>query len=795
MIKVNFEGKQVTNGEVINLYNVTFGLSGGTVTFDRETYIKYPSKLIFEITSYNEKIVKTYDSANNVIDSKTTITRTWLPVTIDGIDFGKRHEIDDIENNKKTITFDSIDLKGIPGKRTWKVTISNSYEVFTFYLVGQLTTYTTTDYNLSIAKDEEHSTNFQNNTITFQYLENLTSPITSYFNVRSNRIDTTYFDPDKEDNVKKLYYSSPIQLKEKLPISLSSTINVDVATNSTKGKNDGDFYFRVNCKEVATNVNAQEKNETISIVQSDPKSTAKEVKFTIIQKGQQSEIIEDFGDNPEAAEQVFTSYMLYHVTGTAYSSVTSSYNWNDEESKVFDVYSNIDTTLANPMQVEKLFWFTENPDKFEFKGSDWINFYSHQNKVNDKESTYIAFKIKNFKINVCPSYYKVLADTNSDDYKWASYEVPINIELLNAYSDLVSITKEQTEGDSNTHNYDIHVMPKAWTDQENGLTGSEFYYKRPDEYFTTIKEKSKLKTAITSPNKDSYSIWTDTELAGCDQIQLKTTIEDMPIKIVGIKWYSNTSFKNCLAYNPLTMCIPITWNQQMQYNKALDYYNKHYDESSKGYLGPEDHNGISIRPENKDANLSYMPESAQKAIKEVEDVDNKDNDKDNDNKNNNQQNSLNNDLGVQDVPPSSSTQLKMTISGFDGSKITGLTDIGNCIAECDTDKGITSLSVDITVSDKMKKLEEAKNNIGEGKKYATKDDVPEYKIATITVYGFYDGDESTKYFAGGAASGKKVTSIFEGDGVKFDPYWTMDSDGISGNYAFNGLSISLNIHA
>ena len=786
MIEVKFAGKTVTNNEVINLYNVTFGLAEETVTFDEKTYIKYPSVLTFTITSYNEKVVKTYDSANNVIDSKTTITRTWLPVTIDGIDFGHKSE-SKVKDNTKTITFDSINLKGVPGKRTWKVTISNSYEVFTFYLVGQLTTYTTTEYNLSIAEDEEHSTNFQNNTITFQYLENLTSPITSYFNIRSNRIDTTYFDPDNNNNVKKLYYSCPIQLKEKLPISLSSTINVDVATNSTKGKNDGDFYFRVNCKEIAANVNAQEKNETISIIQTDPKSTAEEVKFTIIQKGQQSEIIEDFGDNPEAAEQVFTSYMLYHVTGTAYSSVTSSYNWNDEESKVFDVYSNIDTTLANPMQVEKLFWFTEDPDKFEFKGSDWINFYSHQ----DKESTYIAFKIKNFKINVYPSYYKVLADTNSD-YKLLSYEVPINIELLNAYSDLVSITEEQAQGDSNIHNYDIHVMPKAWTDQENGLTGSEFYYKTSYEYFTTIKEKSKLKTAITSPNKDSYSIWTDTELAGCDQIRLKTTIEDMPTKIDGVKWYSNTSFKNCLAYNPLTMCIPITWNQQMRYNDALDYYAKHYDESSKGYLGPEDHNGISIRPENKEANLIYMPESAQKAIEEAEDED----DKDDDNKqNDNQQNSPNNDLGIQDVPPSSSTQLKMTISGFDGSKITGLTDIGNCIAECDTDKGITSLSVDITVSDKMAKLKEAEKDIGEGKKYATKDDVPEYKIATITVYGFYDGDESTKYFAGGAASGEKVTSVFEGDGVKFDPYWTMKSDVIKGNYSFNGLSISLNIHA
>ena len=793
MIEVKFAGNQLTNGAVVNLYNVTFVFSEekGKVIYDEKTYIKYPSVLTFTITSYNEKVVKTYDSANNVIDSKTTITRTWLPVTIDGIDFGKRHEIDDIENNKKTITFDGIDLKGIPGKRTWKVTISNSYEVFTFYLVGQLTTYTTTDYNLSIAKDEEHSTNFQNNTITFQYLENLTSPITSYFNVRSNRIDTTYFDPDDNDNVKKLYYSCPIQLKEKLPISLSSTINVDIATNSTKGKNDGDFYFRVNCKEVARNVNAQEKNETISIVQTDPKSTAEEVKFTIIQKGQQSEIIEDFGDNPEAAEQVFTSYMLYHVTGTAYSSVTSSYNWNDEESKVFDVYSNIDTTLANPMQVEKLFWFTEDPSKFEFKGSDWINFYSHQNK----ESTYIAFKIKNFKIDVYPSYYKVLADTNSNDYKLSSYEVPINIELLNAYSDLVSITEEPAQGNSNTHNYDIHVMPKAWTDQENGLTGSEFYYKNSYEYFTTIKEKSKLKTAITSPNKDSYSIWTDAELAGCDQIRLKTTIEDMPTKIDSVKWYSNTAFKNCLAYNPLTMCIPITWNQQMRYNDALDYYAKHYDESSKGYLGPEDHNGISIKPENKEANLSYMPKSAQKAIEEAKNADNKDNDKDNNNQNNNQQNSPNNDLGIQDVPPSSSTQLKMTISGFDGSKITGLTDIGNCIAECDTDKGITSLSVDITVSDKMKKLKEAQNDIGEGKKYATKDDVPEYKIATITVYGFYNGDESTKYFAGSAPGEEKVTSIFEGDGVKFDPYWTMKSSSIKGDYSFNGLSISLNIHA
>lgn len=782
MIKVYLGENETSlkNGEVINLYNASFSLSEkGEVICDYKP--KYPTKLIFKITSYNEKVVKTYDSANNVIDSKTTITRTWLPVTIDGIDFGDKSE-SLVKDNTKTITFDKINLKGVPGKRTWKVTISNSYEVFTFYLLGQLTTYTTTEYNLSIAGDGEHSANFQNSAITFQYLENLTSPITSYFNIRSNRIDTTYFDPDDNNNVKKLYYSCPIQLKEKLPISLSSTINVDIATNSTKGKNDGDFYFRVNCKEVATNVNAQEKNETISIIQTDPKSTAEEVKFTIIQKGQQSEIIEDFGDNPEAAAQVFTSYMLYHVTGTAYSSVTSSYNWNDEESKVFDVYSNIDTTLANPMQVEKLFWFTEDPDKFEFKGSDWINFYSHQNK----ESTYIAFKIKNFKIDVYPSYYKVLADTNSNDYKLSSYEVPINIELLNAYSDLVSITKEQTEGNSNTHNYDIHVMPKAWTDQENGLTGSEFYYKTSYEYFTTIKEKSKLKTAITSNNKDSHSIWTDTELAGCDQIRLKTTIEGMPTKIDGVKWYSNTSFKNCLAYNPLTMCIPITWNQQMQYNDALDYYAKHYDESSKGYLGPEDHNGISIRPENKGANLSYIPESAQKAIEEAKNADKNDDKK---------QNSPNNDLGVQDVPPSSSTQLKMTISGFDGSKITGLTDIGNCIAECDTDKGITSLSVDITVSEKMAKLKEAGKDIGEGKKYATKDDVPEYKIATITVYGFYDGDESTKYFAGGAASGKKVTSVFEGDGVKFDPYWTMDSDGISGNYAFNGLSISLNIHA
>lgn len=773
MIKVNFgknenQLQSIKNGEVINLYDVTFVLSEtGTVTYDEKTYIKYPTTLKFTITSYNEKVVKSYDSANNVINSNTT--QTWLPVTIDGIDFGKRLE-SKVENNEKTITFDGINLKGVPGKRTWKVTISNLYEVFTFYLTGQLTTYTTSEYNLSIARNKEHSINFQNNTVTFQYLENLTSPITSYFNIRSNRIDTTYFDPDDNNNVKKLYYSSPIQLKEKLPISLSSTINVNVATNSTRGTNDGDFYFRVNCKEVATNINAQEKNETISIIQTDPKSTAKEVKFTIIQKGQQSEIIEDFGNNPEAAEQVFTSYMLYHVTGTAYSSVTSSYNWNDEESKVFDVYSNIDTTLANPMQVEKLFWFTEDPDKFEFKGSDWINFYSHQ----DKESTYIAFKIKNFKINVCPSYYKVLANTN-DDYKLSSYEIPINIELLNTYSDLVSITEEPAQGNAVTHNYNIHVMPKAWTDQENGLTGSEFYYKKPDEYFTTIKEKSKLKTAITSTNKDSNSIWTDTESGGCNQIQLKTTVKDMPTKIDGVKWYSNTAFKNCLAYNPLTMCIPITWNQQMQYNEALDYYSKHYDESSKGYLGPEDHNGISIRPENKEANLLYMPESAQKVIKEAEDADKNDNKK---------QNLSNNDLGVQDVPPSSSTQLKMIISGFDGSKITGLTDIGNCIAECDTDKGITSLSVDITVSDKMKAL-----------KNVTEDDVPEYKIATITVYGFYDGDESTKYFAGSAPKGEKVTAVFEGDGVKFDPYWTMKSSSIKGDYSFNGLNISLNIHA
>lgn len=792
MIKVQFrknenELQSIDNSEVIDLYNVTFGLSEGTVTFANKTYIKYPTSLEFAITSYNEKVVKNYDAANNLIGSNTT--QTWLPVTIDGIDFGVKSESPvNKDKNEKTITFNKINLKGIPGKRTWKVTISNSYEVFIFYLVGQLTTYTTTEYNLSIAGDEEHSANFQNNTITFQYLENLTSTITSYFNIRSNRIDTTYFDPDNNSNVKKLYYSSPIQLKEKLPISLSSTINVDVASNSTKGTNDGDFYFRVNCKEVATNVNAQEKNETISIIQTDPKSTAKEVKFTIIQKGQQSEIIEDFGNNPEAAEQVFTSYMLYHVTGTAYSSVTSTSYFDAKESNVFDVYSNIDTTLANPIQVEKLFWFTKDPDKFEFKGSDWINFYNHQKKTkNDSpESTYIAFKIKNFKINVCPSYYKVLADTNSDDYKLSSYEIPINIELLNAYSDIVSITEEQAQGNSNTHNYDIHVMPKAWTDQENGLTGSEFYYKKPDEYFTTIKEKSKLKTAITSTNKDSYSIWTDTESAGCDQIRLKTTVKDMPSKIDGVKWYSNTSFKNCLAYNPLTMCIPITWNQQMLYNTALDYYSKHYDESSKGYIGPEDHNGISIRPENKNVNLSYMPESAQKAIKEAEDADDKDDKK---------QNSSNNDLGVQDVPPSSSTQLKMIISGFDGSKITGLTDIGNCVAECDTDKGITSLSVDITISDKMKALKNAANDIGEGKTYAKAEDVPEYKIATITVYGFYNGDESTKYFAGSAPGDEKVTSIFEGDGVKFDPYWTMNSKCISGNYAFNGLIISLNIHA
>lgn len=762
MIEVRFVGKPVTNGEVVDLYNVNFILSEktGKVTYDENTYVKYPSILIFTITSYNEKVVKTYDSANNLINTKTT--RTWLPVTIDGIDFGVKSESDVDENNTKIIKFENIDLKGVPGKKTWKVTISNLYEVFTFYLIGQLTTYTTTEYNLSIAEDKEHSANFKDNTITFQYIENLTSPTISYFNVKSNRIETTYFEPDNiEGNVKKLYYSCPIQLKEKLPISLSNTINVDVATNSTKGTNDGDFYFRVNCKEISTNVNAQEKNETISIVQTDPKSTAEEVKFTIIQKGQQSEIIEDFDNNPEAAEQVFTSYMLYHVTGTAYSSVTSSYNWNDEENKVFDVYSNIDTTLANPMQVEKLFWFTEDPDKFDFKGSDWINFYNHQGK----ESTYIAFKIKNFKIDVCPSYYKVLSYTN-DDFDLSSYEVPINIELFNAYSDVVSITEEQTEGNSNTHNYNIHVMPKAWTDQENGLTGSEFYYQNSYEYFTTIKEKSKIKTAITSTNKDSNSVWTDIQLGGCNQIQIKTTTEDMPTKIDGVKWYSNTSFKKCLAYNPLTMCIPITWNQQMQYNDALDYYNKHYVESSKGYVGPEDHNGISIRPENKEANLAYMPESAQKAIEEAKDVANNDND-----------NLQNNDLGVQDTPPSSSTQLKMIISEFDGSKITGLTDISNCVAECDTDKGITSLPVDITVSDKMKA------------------DATEYKIATINVYGFYDGDESTKYFAGGAPEGDKVTAVFEGDGVKFDAYWTAKSSSIKADYTFNGLTISLNIHA
>ena len=100
MIEVRFAGKPVTNGEVVDLYNINFILSEktGKVTYDENTYVKYPSILIFTITSYNEKVVKTYDSANNLINTKTT--RTWLPVTIDGIDFGVKSESDVDENNK-----------------------------------------------------------------------------------------------------------------------------------------------------------------------------------------------------------------------------------------------------------------------------------------------------------------------------------------------------------------------------------------------------------------------------------------------------------------------------------------------------------------------------------------------------------------------------------------------------------------------------------------------------------------------------------------------------------------------
>lgn len=816
MINVSINNQPIENNSEYILYWVDFIENKKTYYIDSPDgnhYVEYPKYLNIEVTSSIDTIKTTY---NNGIPSNKNLYTSKLPVTITGLDFLGKEESERLDdNNEWTIEFDDKvlpnKLKGIEGDNKWKVTITNSYEIFTFYFVGHLKTSTikTNILELVNGKDDKFNPSKEFSlgvdgkldTIHFLYNENIVFPYSSSFFLNSIRIESTYFDPDNLNNVITRYYSVPIQITTNIPSSISDTLSFNLSDNSIVQSDNKNFYYEVKCIENNVNHNAQAKSISLTIQQTD--GSDEKYEFQIIQDGEQTLISEEIGNDKNIAEQIFTSYMMYdtHCYIDSYL-MSNKKNGND----LVPAYTTkLDLTLANPVQIEQLFNFVPNSKDFEYTADEWTYFYTYNPQlVQNKEdpNSYKAFTIRDLTVVAYPSYYGVLSEKDKEKYNLSSYQVPLNLEF-NSYkyyieSDkatyLAEIKQKNKYGNAinidkahfTYYDIDIYVYPEAWTNQSYGFCGSTYYYQSPINFFTSIKDKTQLKSSLTGSNKDSSYVWTEQE-SDCSGMFIQSTsytrlTKDFPKDLP--KWYTNKYIKKFLtAYTPLRLCIPIEWNHKMHYTEALNYYNKHYVESSKGYVGPEDHNGIAIKPENKGINNSLMPESAQKAIEEEKKKEEKEN----------LTNNVNNDLGVQDMPISSSTQLKMSISGLNGDEITGLTDINNCVAECNTDKGITSLSVNIKVPKKLKdKLQKAE--IGEDKEYKTEDDLPEYKIATITVYGMYDEDESNTFFAGGKPSGDKVTSVVEGtNGVKFDVYLVKKSSSISGSYSFNGLSISLTI--
>lgn len=824
MINVSINGQPIENNSEYILYWVDFIEKAKTyyiVSPDGKHYVKYPKYLNIEVTSSSIDTIKT--TYNNGIPSNKNLNSSKLPVTITGLDFLGKEESERLnDNNEWKIEFDdeilSDKLKGIEGDNKWKVTITNSYEIFTFYFVGHLKTSTIKTNILELVNDEDDDkfnptkefnlgTNdkLDKDTVHFLYEENIVFPYFSSFFLNSVRVETTYFDPDDLNNVITRYYSVPIQITTNIPSSISDTLSFNLSDNGIVQSDGKDFYYEVKCIENNVNHNAQAKSISLTIQQTD--GSDEKYEFQIIQDGEQTLISEEIGNDKNIAEQIFTSYMMYDM-----HCYIDSYLMSNEikDKNLIPAYTTkLDLTLANPAQIEQLFNFVPNPKDFEYTADDWTYFYTYNPQLvpnREDPNSYKAFTIRDLTVVAYPSYYGVLNEKDKEKYNLSSYQVPLKLEF-NSYKYYVEsdkttyltkikqrIDEKAVDGDNTYYDIDIYVYPEAWTNQSYGFCGSPYHYKSPEDFFTSIKDKTQLKSSLTGSNKDSSYVWTNQE-SDCSGMFIQSTsstklTKDFP------KWYTNKYIKKFLtAYTPLRLCIPIEWNHKMLYTKALDYYNKHYVESSKGYVGPEEHNGIAIKPENKGINNSLMPESAQKAIEEEKKKEEKENLKNPENKENskNSTNNVNNDLGVQDMPISSSTQLKMSISGLNADEITGLTDINNCVAECNTDKGITSLSVNIKVPKKLKdKLQKAE--IGEDKEYKTEDDLPEYKIATITVYGMYDEDESNTFFAGGKPSGNKVTSIIEGtNGVKFDVYLIKKSSSISGSYSFNDLSISLNI--
>lgn len=803
MINVSINNQPIENNSEYILYWVDFIENSKTyyiVSPDGKNYIKYPESLTIEVQSSIDTVKTTY------IDGKpnyTPLNQTSLPVTITGLDFiGEKESIRLDDKKGWTITTLPNKLKGIEGDNKWKVTITNSFETFTFYFVGHLKTSTikTNILELVTGKDDKFnplkefsiSTDDKLDTVHFLYEENTTYPYFSSFYLNSVRIENTYFDPDDLNNVITRYYSVPIQITTNIPPSISDTLSFNLSSNGIVQSEGKNFYYEVKCIENNVNHNAQAKSISLTIQQTD--GSDEKYEFQVIQDGEQTLISEEIGNDKNIAQQIFTSYMMYdtHCYIDSYL-MSNKKNGND----VVPAYTTeLNLTLANPVQIEQLFNFVPDPSKFEYTADDWTYFYTYNPKlVTNSDDSYKAFTIRDLSVVAYPSYYSVLSEKDKEKYNLSSYQVPLNLEF-NSYkyyiesdkttylTEIKQSTYKKVDVDKAYFTYydiDIYVYPEAWTNQSYGFCGSTYHYESPAYFFTSIKNKTQLKLALTGSNKDSSYIWTNQE-SDCSGMLIKSTSNTRLEKNLP-KWYSNKYLNKFLSYTQLKLCIPIEWNHKMPYTEALDYFNKHYVESTKGYVGPEDHNGIPIKPENKTANDNLMPDSVKKAVEEEKKKEEKEN----------PTNNVNNDLGVQDMPISSSTQLKMTISGLNADKITGLTDINNCVAECNTDKGITSLSVNIEVPKKLKdKLQKAE--IGEDKEYKTEDDLPEYKIATITVYGMYDEDESNTFFAGGAASGDKVTSIVEGtDGVKFDAYLIKKSSPISGNYSFNGLTISLNI--